>query len=179
MNLFDEIPYLENERIIIRKITDDDADALSDMVSNKIVYNYEPTWLFEQQYTDMHEMIRDLYGECFEKKENLILGIFFKEDGQLCGLAEFYDYKENLHMASIGIRLREGYWGLGIASETAKLMADYLFEKTDVEIITASTMTDNKASAHVLEKNGFIRTTVNKQEDWGHENPTQADRWFL
>ena len=57
-------------------------------------------------------------------------------------------------------------------------MVDYLFSRTDIEIITASTMVDNHASARVLEKNGFIRTAAGVPEDWGYEQPTIADKWF-
>ena len=176
--LFDEIPRLENERIILRQITDEDADAMKEM-SQSDIYQYEPTYLFECQYDDVHEMIRNLYGECFRSKQNLILGIYFKEKGELCGLAEFYDYNERLHHTSIGIRLRKEYWGNGIATETVKLMADYLFNQTDIEIITASTMSENKGSKHVLEKAGFLKTQSEVSENWGHQDPTIADRWFL
>ena len=179
MKLFDEIPYLESEDIILRKVTDDDAGSLSEMVRSDIVYNYEPTCLFERQYTDMHEMIRDLYGECYEKKLNLILGIFLMNESSLCGLAEFYDYKEHLHSVSIGYRLRKEYWRQGIATKVVNMMVNYLFDQTDVEIITASAMTENKASIRVLEKNGFINTISGKSEDWGYEDPVNADRWFL
>ena len=177
--LFDEIPLIEGECIILRKIMDKDADALDDMIHSDIVYHYEPTYLFERQFTDVHEMIRNLYGECFEKKQNLFLGIVFKEEDQFCGISEIYDYRPKLHMASIGYRLRKAYWNNGIATEAAKMMADYLFNQTDVEIITASTMIENRASAHVLEKNGFTMTSKGYPEDWGHKNPTMADRWFL
>ena len=46
-------------------------------------------------------------------------------------------------------------------------------------LITASTMVDNKASAHVLEKNGFMTTSNIHKEDWGHAESTDAYRWFL
>ena len=82
-------------------------------------------------------------------------------------------------MASIGARLREQYWKSGIGTEVAKLMADYLFNETDIEIITASTMVENNASAHVLEKNGFMSTRSIVREDWGRDESTDAYRWFL
>ncbi len=69
-------------------------------------------------------------------------------------------------------------WGQGIASQTVALMTDYLFSQTDTEIITASTMIENHASARVLEKNGFIRTARAVPEDWGYSEPTVADNWF-
>ena len=178
--LFDEIPYLEGERIVLRKITEEDREALREMARSDIVYRYEPSYLLEQQYTDMDQLLRDLYGEFFGKKQNLFLGIFLRDrPSELCGLAEFYDYRDHLHMVSIGARLREKFWKSGIATEVAKLMADYLFGETDIEIITASTMVENKASARVLEKNGFMSTRTVHREDWGRGDTTEAYRWFL
>ncbi|MCR5689516.1 MAG: hypothetical protein K6G71_04625 [Clostridiales bacterium] len=45
-------------------------------------------------------------------------------------------------------------------------------------MITASTMIENKASARVLQKNGFQLTASGVPEDWGYEQPTVADKWF-
>ena len=47
--VFDEIPFIEGEHIIIRKITDADAEELQEMIQSKKVYRYLPTFLFEQQ----------------------------------------------------------------------------------------------------------------------------------
>lgn len=178
--LFDEIPYLEGNRVILKKITEDDCDALQEMAHSDIVYRYEPIYLLEQQYTDMNQLLHDLYGVYFEKKQNLFLGIFLRDHpSELCGLAEFYDYQDHLHMVSIGARLREKFWKSGIATEVAKLMADYLFKETDIEIITASTMIENEAAAHVLEKNGFMSTRTVSKENWGQDEATEVYRWFL
>ena len=178
--LFDEIPYLEGERVVLRKIVEEDRETLWEMAHSSIIYRYEPTYLLEQQYSDMDQLFRDLYGECFEKKRNLFLGVFLKENpAELCGLAEFYDYRDHIHMVSIGGRLREKYWKNGIGTDIAKLMADYLFKETDIEIITASTMVENKASARMLEKNGFLTTNRIYKEDWGHAESTDVYRWFL
>ena len=57
-------------------------------------------------------------------------------------------------------------------------MVGYLYGETDIELITASTMVGNAASARVLEKNGFIRTARSVEEDWGFLEPTLADKWF-
>ena len=57
-------------------------------------------------------------------------------------------------------------------------MVDYLYSQTDIEIITASTMIENKASARVLQKNDFIMTAEAVAEDWGYEKAVLADKWF-
>ena len=45
--LFDEIPYLEGERIILKQITEKDREDLQEMACSNIVYRYEPTYLLE------------------------------------------------------------------------------------------------------------------------------------
>ena len=40
-----------------------------------------------------------------------------------------------------------------------------MFKETDIEIITASTMVENNASTHALEKNGFMTTKAIQKED--------------
>ena len=177
--LFPEIPVLNNGQIELRALTQADAEALEEMVNSRRVYRYLPTFLFEKKYPDVREVIRRLYTECLE--ESLILGVFTGDGSSFdtfCGLAEMYGYKENIHKISIGYRLLEEYWGKGIATEAVALMVDYLYSRTDVEIITASTMIENKASEGVLKKNGFIMTAAAVGEDWGYPEDTIADKWF-
>jgi ribosomal-protein-alanine N-acetyltransferase len=37
---------------------------------------------------------------------------------------------------------------------------------------------ENRASARVLEKNGFIQVSHAVDEDWGFPEPTPADKWI-
>ena len=178
IKLFDEIPTIEDQRIILRRLKDDDAKDLQEFSNSGNVYRYLPTFLFEQQYDDPRLAIQKLYTACFQAKESLILGVFLKDTQAFCGLAEFYGFKDALHKTCVGYRLAEKYLGQGIATEAVALMVDYLFSRTDIEIITASTMVENRASARVLEKNGFLMTAAAVPEDWGYAQPTIADKWF-
>lgn len=178
IKLFSTVPRIESERVVLDRVVDSDAAALSDLIANPLVQRYIPTYLFEKQFDDPHEAIRQLYGELFRNRESIILALRPKETGELAGLAEFYGLRDHLHKVSMGYRLREQFWGQGLATEAARLMVDYLYGKTDIEIITASTMVENEASAHVLEKAGFIRTARGVEEDWGFPEPTIVDKWF-
>ena len=177
-NLFDEIPAIEGERIVLNQVVDTDADDLRDLIENPLVQRYLPAYLFEKQRSDVHETISLLYGDLFANKESLILAIRMKETGELAGLVEFYSYRKSLRKISVGYRLRERFWGQGIATEAARLMVGYLYGETEIEIITASTMIENEASAHVLEKADFLRTARYVEEDWGYPEPTIVDKWF-
>ena len=173
-NLFSDIPLLSSDSLCLKRLEMENADDLHRLAHQKAVYRYEPTFLFEHKYPDTREVIRRLYDECLE--DSLILGIF--QDDQFCGLAEMYGYREPIHKISVGYRLSERFWGRGIASETLGAMIRYLYRETDIEIVTASTMVENRASARVLEKNEFTLVVHASPEDWGYEAPTPAEKWI-
>lgn len=176
--LFSEVPSIEGERIVLNRVVDTDAEALHDLVENPLVQRFEPAYLFEKQQGSVQEAIALMYGDLFNNKESLIMAIRMKDTGELAGLAEFYGLRDRLHKVSMGYRLRESFWGRGLATEAARLMVGYLYGETDIEIITASTMIENTASARVLEKADFIRTARGVEEDWGYPEPTIVDKWF-
>ena len=172
--LFSEIPCLKGERLTLRRLTRADQAGLQELVDSPRVYRYLPTFLFEQKYPDVGYVIDHLYDECW--KESIILGVFLGDE--FCGLAEMYGYRDLIHKISIGYRLLERFWGKGIAGEALAMMIDYLYDETDIEIITASTMVENRASAHVLQKNDFQMVVHAADEDWGYDKPTVTDKWI-
>ena len=172
--LFSEIPYLAGERVVLKKIEQTDAPALQEMVDSSEVYRLLPTFLFEKKY-DVPTVINRLYTECWE--ESIILGVYY--DGQFCGLAEMYGYKDEIHKVSLGCRLAKPYWGKGIGAEAVKLMVDYLYNETDIEIIAASCLPENTGSAGILRKLGFDLVVHNSDEDWGYGKPLPTDKWII
>lgn len=172
--LFSEIPCLKGERLTLRRLTRADQAGLQELVDSPRVYRYLPTFLFEQKYPDVGYVIDHLYDECW--KESIILGVFLGDE--FCGLAEMYGYRDPIHKISVGYRLLERFWGKGIAGEALAMMIDYLYDETDIEIITASTMVENRASAHVLQKNDFQMVVHAADEDWGYDKPTVTDKWI-
>ena len=172
--LFSEIPYLKGKRLTLKRLTRADRSALQELVDSPRIYRYLPTFLFEQKYPDIGYVIDHLYDECW--KESIILGVFLGDE--FCGLTEMYGYRDPIHKISVGYRLLERYWGKGIAKEALGMMIDYLYDETDIEIITASTMVENQASANVLRKNGFQMVVHAVDEDWGYDKPTVSDKWI-
>ena len=172
--LFSEIPYLKGKRLTIRALTADDASSLQTLMDDTPVYRYLPTFLFEKNNGNAENVIKHLYDECW--KDSIILGVF--ENDEFCGLAEMYGFKDPIHKISVGYRYLSSCWGRGIATEALKMVVDYLYNQTDIEIITASTMIENKASANVLRKNGFSMVVHAVGEDWGFGQDTVTDKWI-
>ena len=57
-------------------------------------------------------------------------------------------------------------------------MVRYLYEETDIEIITSSVMVGNTGSRIVAEKNGFDLVVHNAEEDWGFPEPVKVDKFI-
>ena len=173
-NLFKKIETMQGDRVTLRRLTEADAGSLKELTDSEKVYRYLPTFLYEQKYEDKAYVIRRLYDECI--KTSLILGVFIGDE--FCGLAELYSYFHPLAKVSVGYRLLEKWWGQGVATETLGVIVKFLFSETDVKVITASTMTDNKASAHVLKKNGFKHAVYTVLEHWGYHKPILTEKWI-
>ena len=172
-DLFKEIPTIKRNRLTLKAITLDDAEALGELVANEKIYRYLPTFLYELRYDDVNFVIEHMYDD--KINDSLFLGIYL--DNEFCGIAELYGYNKESRKISVGYRFLERCWGHGIAEEELEMLTDYLFNNTDIELITASAMSENKASAHVLQKNGFSLVEKDVKEYWGYPEPILTDKW--
>ena len=172
--LFPEPPVLNGTKLCLKPLELSDAGSLRRLTRQEEVYRWLPTFLFEKKYDDPVTVIGRLYDEGLS--DSLILGIYREQC--FCGLLEVYSYRKPIHKASIGYRLLQEEWGKGIATESLKMMVDELLLRRGIEIITASTMLQNRASAHVLQKNGFALVSHAVGEDWGFPEPTLTDKWI-
>ncbi|MBQ3273475.1 MAG: GNAT family N-acetyltransferase [Solobacterium sp.] len=180
MKLFDEYPLLTDGRILLRKIVLSDAEALQALRMDQEVYRYLPTFLYEQKYEDVYEVIGRMDEECFRTKESILLAVCLADQPDtLCGIAEIYAWEPWRRKASIGYRLRREYWGRGIATAAARLLKDYLFRTVYLNTVTAHVMSANRASAAVLIKAGFPERYSDVIEDWGLGVPVLVDKYVL
>lgn len=175
--LFDDFPYLENDAIIIKKMSESDVDALSEITGNANIYRYILPFLYQKSRGTLLTAIRNLGGRDFEKKKMIIAGIYLKETSdKLVGLAEMFDYKKRTNQITIGYRLNEAYWNKGIATDAVKLMIDYLCNDIGIKTLKAFVMPKNIYSEKVLLKNGFVKETETVQEkNWGGQEVVDLD----
>ena len=168
---------LETERLLMREMRHEDAEALFDMDSNPNVHTY----LWQKPYTtidDIHtyiEMVRKQYERnnigrfsTIIKATNELIGwtgIKYIDDHVENGKTNFYDY---------GYRLNEKHWNKGYATEASKAWLDYGFNQMNIKEMNAYTHFDNGASNHVLQKVGF-----NFMEDYSDEHGAMWKWWQL
>lgn len=167
--LFQCFPHLMSERLIIRKMTEEDIDSLSEITNNENMYRYIPPFLYKKSRGNLLAAIRNLGGRDFDKKKMIIAGIYLSaEPDRLIGLAEMFDYKKRTNQITIGYRINEAYWHRGIATETVALLIAYLCDDIGIQTIKAFVMPENKYSERVLMNNGFTKDKNMVQgKNWG------------
>ena len=74
--LFDVFPYLENDRVIIRKMELNDVAALAEISNNDNVYKFLPPFLYKKSNKALETAIKNLGGRDFEKKNHIIAGVY-------------------------------------------------------------------------------------------------------
>nr|MBQ6242250.1 GNAT family N-acetyltransferase [Lachnospiraceae bacterium] len=176
-DLFPELPRLEDDRIVLQPLSPEDASALDRMRQDPLVARYLPTFLYENRYPDICRVMDGLYTDCLEEG-SLILGVYEKPDLAFRGLAELYGLRKDLHKISVGCRLAQDGWGRGLALRAVTLLTDHVTEQKQIEIVTSSTLVQNKASARVLEKAGFTLVVSGADEDWGYPGPLPTNKWI-
>lgn len=68
------------------------------------------------------------------------------------------------HTAEIGYWLGEEFWGRGLATQVLELMTKHAFSEGGWEKLFAPVLAPNRASARVLEKNGYQLEGVLRNE---------------
>lgn len=175
--LFEVFPYLENDKLIIRKMEFNDVAALSAISNNDNVYKYIPPFLYKKSNKALETAINNLGGRDFDKKKHIIAGIYLKDKpDMLVGLAEMFDYKKRENAITVGYRINEDYWNRKIASNALKLMMEYLVNDIGITTLKAFVMPENTYSSKILLNNGFIKENYTSQEkNWGGQETVSVD----
>ncbi|WP_054940897.1 GNAT family N-acetyltransferase [Paenibacillus ihuae] len=166
---FEQFPQIESAAITLRKITDSDLDELFEIYSNEKLFVHSPLMLKKNKET-VANMIGHFERD-FLKKKTIFLGICLnKEPERIVGVAELFDYVQDVNMITIGYRLDDRFWGQGIATEAVQAMTEYLFKELEIHRIQAFVMPENIKSQKVLLRNYFRKEgTIRQGQVWkGH-----------
>ena len=148
--------YLETERLILREILQEDAEAFFAMDSNPEVVKYVGI----KPLTDISHSVKMIESIRNQYIENGIgrWAVVRKEDKKMVGWSGLKLIKEiNNHqnIYDLGYRFTPEYWGKGYATETAIAVLNYAFNEMKLNKVCAYADVENDASNHVLRKLGF------------------------
>ena len=143
---------LETERLILRPISVDDADAVFVWAGDEEVARYMvyPTYSSSK---DVRTWIESLSDEDYE------FVFVRKEDGLLIGSGSIGPDRDREGYWGFGYDLRRDCWGRGYATEAARAMMEFAYKVFGITKFSSSHAKPNRASGRVMEKCGlhFVR----------------------
>ncbi|MBW4494589.1 MAG: GNAT family N-acetyltransferase [Oscillatoria princeps RMCB-10] len=151
--IFGELPALETDRLLLRKMTMEDAADMFEYASNPDVAKFT-TWRAHKSVEDSELFLRAVMDE-YRKHEPSSWGIEEKFERKLIGTCGFANWSPSDFRGEIGYALSRKYWGKGYMTEAVRAAIDFGFRTLQLNRIEARCEIKNIASARVMEKAGM------------------------
>jgi ribosomal-protein-alanine N-acetyltransferase len=152
--IFADLPEIETQRLLLRKMRLDDAEAMFAYASDSAVTRYV-LWDTHRSIEDSESFLR-LAIDGYERGDFGGWGVVLKDSGAFigtCGLDA--GYAPEHARAELGYVLSREYWGKGLIPEAVRAIIAFGFARVELNRIEARCIAANIASARVMEKAGM------------------------
>jgi [ribosomal protein S5]-alanine N-acetyltransferase len=155
-------PTLHTARLRLRPFDDADADVLFAMHSSALVLRYwdAPPWSERARAARFITACRQMA----EEGTGTPSAVNRVSDGAFFGWCSLSRWNPDHRSAALGYCFDDAAWGHGYATEAARALLQWAFDTLDLNRVQAETDTRNAASARVLEKLGFVREGMLRED---------------
>ena len=145
-----EIPRLESPRLILRAMQPSDAADMYAYACDREVTRY---LLWEaHENIGVTRAYLDYIARRYRRGECLDFAIELKSERRMIGTAGFVTIDGANRCAEIGYVVNPDYQNKGIATEAARELLAYAFDKLNMNRVEARFMKENERSLRVMEK---------------------------
>lgn len=159
-----DLPTLETERLILRKMVLNDAEAVFAYASNSEVSRYT-LWETHRSIEDSRAFL-EFATQKYENGGEPDWGIVYRGNGCLVGACGLVNWEAEHARAEVGFVLSREYWGRGLMSEAVRAILRFGFERMNLNRIEARCIAENAASARVMEKAGMVYEGMLRQREY-------------
>lgn len=164
-------PMLETERLILRKFTENDLEALFLILKDEEVNRFLP-WFPMKNLEETWEFYEERYAAQYAKPQGYAYAICLKEDDIPIGYIKV-DMEEH---HDFGYGLRKEFWHRGIVTEAGKAVVEQV-KKDGLTYITATHDKENPRSGNVMKKLG-MKYCYSYEERWQPKDITVIFRMY-
>ena len=156
-------PTLKTERLILRKFTQDDVQALYLILKDEEVNTFLP-WFPAKSIEDAEMFYQERYAAQYEKPQAYAYAICLKSENVPIGYIKV-DMDES---HDFGYALRKEFWHKGITTEAGKAVVEQV-KKDGLSYITATHDVNNARSGGVMKQVGMTYR-YSYEEQWQPKN---------
>jgi [ribosomal protein S5]-alanine N-acetyltransferase len=157
-------PTLETDRLILRRMTPSDAEAVFAYASDPEVTRYV-IWETHRSIEDSRAFL-DLVAGKHESGGEPDWGIVYKGDHHFVGTCGIVSWEPDHARAELGYALSRHYWGRGLMVEAVQAMIAFCFDRMNLNRIEARCIAENVASTRVMEKAGMTHEGTLRQREF-------------
>jgi [ribosomal protein S5]-alanine N-acetyltransferase len=158
-----DLPTLETERLILRKMAPSDAEAVFAYASDPEVTRYV-IWETHRSIEDSRAFL-ELESSKRESGDEPEWGIVYKGDHRFIGTCGIVSWDPDHARAELGYVLSRDYWGRGLMAEAVRAVISFCFQRMNLNRIEARCTAENAASARVMEKAGMTHEGTLRQRE--------------
>jgi ribosomal-protein-alanine N-acetyltransferase len=160
-DVFSDLPALETDRLILRRLAHGDAGDIFVYASDPEVSRYT-TW---KPHQSMHDTLAFLNPvlEAYAKGEIAPWAVVHKADRKVIGTCGFVSWFPRHARAEIAYAIGRSYWNQGLTTEAARAVVAFGFHRMQLNRIEARCEIPNVASARVMEKLGMSLEGILRQ----------------
>ena len=146
---------IETERLILRRFTMEDAEAMyRNWASDDLVTRYV-TWPTHES-VEISRMVLADWSSHYCEDDFYNWAIILKENGpEPIGNIAACRIREETLCVTMGYCMSRAHWGKGIMTEALKAVVDFFFDQVGCNRIDADHDIENPASGRVMEKAGM------------------------
>ncbi|MGD8780518.1 MAG: GNAT family protein [Ignavibacteria bacterium] len=160
--LFLKLPKIETERLILRKLEYSDKRDIFDYSKYPEVSRYL-IWKKHETEMDTLEFL-DFVMEKYKENQPAPWGIELKEKNKIIGTIGYHEWDKKNFKAEVGYVLHCNYWQNGIMTEALNYVIEFGFTKMYLNRIEARTDPENIPSQKLLEKVGFLKEGLLREQ---------------
>jgi len=149
---FTPFPVLETERLILRRVTNDDEQEIFVMRNDPVLTQH--TWITANTLEEARGHIERI-DSSIQNNEVILWGIVVKGEQKLAGTICYWNVDKEADKAELGYGLLHPYMGKGIMQEALEKILDYGFGHLKLRTVEAYTHSKNEKSKALLVRNGF------------------------
>ncbi|WP_045120092.1 GNAT family N-acetyltransferase [Haliangium ochraceum] len=167
------LPVIDTERLHLRPLREDDADALHSVFSDAEVMTYWSSGPHQSREQTRAYVRGNVTGDVYS---TWAMGARGGDDTAL-GWVVLHHHRKGL--AEIGYVLRRDHWGRGLTREAVAAVLEHAFTAVGYRRIKADVDPDNAGSNRLLEALGFTREGVLRGEWETHIGVRDSVIWGL
>jgi len=152
-DIFGDLPTLQTERLILRRLSMSDAEDVFAYASDPEVARHV-SWNAHATLEDSRAFLAAIV-EQYHNGHVAGWGVEHRADRRLIGTAGFIYWNIDHARAEIGYAIGRSYWNAGYMTEAVREIIRFGFERMKLNRIEARCKVDNAGSARVMEKSGL------------------------